>query len=408
MTNPPTSANELLDAVSKLESDPTGVDTFRRYVWQAKQVVRIWCTSLGTDSTLKYVICEHVEDVTLIYDGSIKFVQLKTRTRGSWSVPKMCTSGLDALARSYNESLKHNCNIVSTFELWLEGPISEAPDTVKFVQDPRTANSATRTKLIKLGVPKAQLDDFLSRLAIRPNQSPRADIDAKAVYELNTLWPSMSQPEAHALYERLLQFVTAAQQADVIPSLFAKYLGRTEDSKFATVDSTDGTPANLNILQVLSSEDIRRITPPTPAERADKLLGRVSEGSTLSMLELKLDAAGADEDTKEDAKRLRADMEIQRQLLIASRDNAEDQLESLASRVLIVAKATARKVDQEGAMNPAISSRPARAISAHFLSNPNILGGLDTSSLFAKDGLQVYGFLAHLSDGCRFSWKDAR
>jgi len=41
------------------------------------------------------------------------------------------------------------------------------------------------------------------------------------------------------------------------------------------------------------------------------------------------------------------------------------------------------------------------------LSQPDTLGQLDRAGIFDGDGLSVYGFLSHLSDLCRFSWRAA-
>ena len=100
-------------------------------------------------------------------------------------------------------------------------------------------------------------------------------------------------------------------------------------------------------------------------------------------------------------------MEFRRQMLLASRDDAEQSLERLAQRVLTVAHATAQTIHLSAVSNPVAASRPAEAIAANLLSNPGTLGGLDNEHLFQGDGLTVYGFLSHLSDLCRYAWKAA-
>jgi Cap4 dsDNA endonuclease len=81
---------EMLMKVAEAESDPTGLDTFARYVWQAKQAVRQWLTCLSERDGPLFVACEQVDDLTLIYSNRVRFVQLKTRDRGSWSAAAMC------------------------------------------------------------------------------------------------------------------------------------------------------------------------------------------------------------------------------------------------------------------------------------------------------------------------------
>src|SRR5262249_31152848 len=92
---------ELLTAIAKVESAPTGVDTFARFVWQAKQVVRQWWACLSERDGPLFAVCEQVEDLALVYADKVRLVQLKTRDRGSWSAAAMCDRGVDALVRSY-------------------------------------------------------------------------------------------------------------------------------------------------------------------------------------------------------------------------------------------------------------------------------------------------------------------
>jgi hypothetical protein len=82
---PAASRFDLLAAVAQVDADPTGVDTFRRFLWQAKQAVRLWLTCLSERGGPLFLVCEHVEDLTLVYADRIRFLQLKTRDRGSWS-----------------------------------------------------------------------------------------------------------------------------------------------------------------------------------------------------------------------------------------------------------------------------------------------------------------------------------
>ena len=107
------------------------------------------------------------------------------------------------------------------------------------------------------------------------------------------------------------------------------------------------------------------------------------------------------------AQELRADMEVERQLLLASRETAEADLERLAIRVLTLADATATRIALSAASSPAAAARPAEAVAADLLSRPADLGHCDRGSLFNGDGLLIYGYLGHLSDLCRFRWRSA-
>ena len=184
----------LLPALAKVQSDTTGLDTFQRYLWQAKQAVRLWLTCLSDADGPLFLVCEQVEDLALVYMDRVRFLQLKTRDRGSWSANSMCDRGIDALVRSCVAARNAGIHTVATFELWLEGPISDAETTVMFSAKPADASVTIRNKIIRLGMKRAWIDDFLERLMIYPDQPTRAHIDAKAACELGAIWPRLSQP----------------------------------------------------------------------------------------------------------------------------------------------------------------------------------------------------------------------
>lgn len=165
---PTTSSPSVLANLTEAVSDPTGVQTFARYLWQAKQAVRQWLTCLSERSGPHVIICEHIEDMVLVFQNSVRFLQLKTRDRGSWSASIMCDEGLDSLSRAYRQAREVGIHIYGQFELWVEGPISNAKETVLFVDHPPSASRAIRRKLLANGAESEWIDDFLTRLVIRP------------------------------------------------------------------------------------------------------------------------------------------------------------------------------------------------------------------------------------------------
>jgi hypothetical protein len=78
-----------LESFTSLPSDPTGVETFERYLWQAKLAVLSWLSTLGPNGPLA-VVAEHVEDLVIVEANLFRFAQLKTRDRGSWSATRIC------------------------------------------------------------------------------------------------------------------------------------------------------------------------------------------------------------------------------------------------------------------------------------------------------------------------------
>ncbi|GAB3155840.1 hypothetical protein GCM10027290_52630 [Micromonospora sonneratiae] len=402
----PDSAVEPLESllkVAQVRSDGTGIDTFARYVWQAKQAVRQWLTCFAGDT--QYVLCEHLEDIAVIHATGFRFMQLKTRDHGSWSAAMMCDKGIKSLVRSYTECRRVDLHERATFELWLEGPAADSPETKDFVADPTSALKPLKDKILSAGLARDCLRDFLQRLVVRDNQPSRAYIDAQVLHELGRLWPAMSQPEREQIYERLLKAATAAQEAAPRPSMIEHHLATlTFDSSGAL---QDGRTAEIGALsrQMLSREILMAITPPRPNDSDGDMLARMASGGSASWLELKMLRAGAGTETIRRAQELRADMEVQRRLLLASRESAEVDLEKLADRLLTMAKATARKIALSGASAPATVIRSAEAITHDLLSRPSDLAFCDRMSLFDKDPELLYGYLGHLSDVCRFPWR---
>lgn len=398
---------DLLALLAQVDADPTGAMTFERYIWQAKQAVRQWLTCLSEHQGPLFVVCEHAEDLVLVYGDHFRFLQMKTRDRGSWSALAMSDRGLDALVRSYAAARDAGIHELATFELWLEGPISDAADTGAFVDNPATASKTVRDKLVGHGLNPGWLDDFLSRLVIHPDQPTRAHIDAKVVWELSAIWPALSRPELDMTYERLLTAATAAQSTAVSPATIQLHLATARPGISRLLPGPD-EPSGVAIdpirAQILSHAMLVALTPPLPGESVDQLLARMSQGSASSLLELKMMAAGARTQTIRLAQELRADMEVQRQLLLASRENGEADLELLGIRILRVADATARRIALTAASNPAAVARPAEAIAADLLSRPAELGQCDRKSIFGGDGQLIYGYLCHLSDLCKFRW----
>jgi hypothetical protein len=405
---PPVGPEALLSAVGRASSDPSGTDTFSRYVWQAKQAVRLWLTCL-TDTGPSFVLCERVEDVVLVYADFLRMIQLKTRDKGSWSVSDMCSSGLDSLVRSFKALTAIGRADVATFELWLEGPMSDKPETVRFVQDPTTAPQSIRNKILAIGIDEVDLDRFLGGLRIIPNQPPRGHVDAIAMWEIGAFWPARSRHEVAEIYMKLLTVVEAAQGATRIPEAIARHLAGKLDLGEPVSRAGDNSKQPLDMdqyhPQVLTKAVLRLLTPPRPGESIDHLTKRIQMGQAASLLELKMAASGAKVKTIKRAQAMRAQMEIDRQELLASRADAEQQLEQLADRVLLVAEATASDVDREASVNPAAASGPAESIANRLLSQPANLASLDREGLFEKDGLKVYGYLGQLSDQCLYEWR---
>lgn len=407
-TQPASPGVDLLAKVASLPSDPTGLETFARYVWQAKQAVRQWLTCLRGEDGPVFAVCERVEDLVLVYPDRIRFIQLKTREKGSWSVAAMCDRGLDALVRSYAAARKAEIHQSCSFELWLEGPLAASADATRFAETPISADKAVRAKLAAHGIPKSWVEDFLARLAVEPGQPTETHIDAVAMWELHALWSALSSPEIQYLYEQLLNAASAAQTggADQPASIQVRLAAAFPHVRPDLPEPGEQGCREIDQIreQVLSRGMLIALTPPIPGEREQHLLARIASGSTASLMELKMKTAGASPALVERMQQMRADMEVQRQLLLASRDSAVGELEDLARRVLGMAGATASRVNLSSVTNPAAAGRPAEVIAADLLARPGDMGHCDRKPILDRDEELIFGYLGHLSDTCRFKW----
>ncbi|WP_329057990.1 DUF4297 domain-containing protein [Streptomyces sp. NBC_01453] len=391
----------ILQQLAKMDGEPTGTKTYGRYLWQAKQAVRNWLSCLAPSDTPLAVICERIEDIAIIYESGFRFAQLKTRDRGAWSGKTVCDKGhgIDSLIRTYKSARASHVHEHSAFELWLEGPMSDRSDTVKFFEDPLQASDEIKKKIITLGLPKSQIDDFLGRLIIRAQQPPQAHIDSVIIRQMAAIWRGHSFPELEDIYQRLLDAASAAQAGhDQIGSI--QRLIKHPLSPSFDLGWLDGEP------QALTRSMIQSLTPPLDGESDQQLFERMSRGESASMLELKLRRAGATEATIQQAHALRAQSDIVRQLSLASRSDQAEEFEQLAGRVLVHARALASRISLNGVANPLAAARPAEIITAEILSDPSV-GQLDRHGLLDGDTVNLYGYLCHLSDKCLFPWRAA-
>lgn len=393
----------IIRDLARVEGEGTGIKTFARYRWQAKQAVRHWLTCLKPVGGPLAIICERLEDITIVHADGIRFAQLKTRDRGSWSAKSVCDKGhgVDSLVRTFKAVRETGLHERGLFELWLEGPMSELKETVDFFAKPATAPASIRTKIVNLGLAKTDLNYFLDRLIVLVQQPSRPHIDAVILREMAALWPSCSISELEDVYTRLLDAASAAQAGDHPIGQIRRFLAQCVD-----VSDLPGVPDDMDVY-VLSRAKIMALTPPLTVESDDELFARMSAGESSSMLELKMRRAGASREVLQQAQLLRAQAEVVRQMSMASRTDLGKDLDDLREKVLTVARATATRAHLSGAMNPVAASRPADFISAELLSNPHILGQLDKADIFARDGIDVFGYLCQLSDECHFGWRVA-
>ncbi len=100
--------------------DTAGTQTLRRYVYQCKVAVQQWLRTLAK-TTECHIVCEYVDDITTVAEGSITFAQVKTRDRGAWTASKILqhNGGIDALVRAHNHANSAAQHVDLKYELLL-------------------------------------------------------------------------------------------------------------------------------------------------------------------------------------------------------------------------------------------------------------------------------------------------
>jgi len=383
-----------LAAFAAMKSDPTGIVTFDRFLWQAKMAVRTWLTLLVKGETLA-VVCEHVEDLAIVGRSEFCFAQLKTRDRGSWSAAKVCEDGhaVQRLVESYVEAEKAGIASRSRFEAWLEGPPSTDSDTRTFFDDPSAAPESVKKKIRVFGITGKRLADFLGRLAIRYQQPARQSVDDMNIRLMGVIWPGLTVGQLETLYGSLLEMAQAAQSASEPPARLRELLRAGQE--------VDGRASIWEPIarQALTEASLRRLCPPVPTDTLEDLVARAANGEA-SLLELKLVRAGASSATVQAALLARADSDISATESRVAGSMTEGEADALEQRLLSMATSITALAQVSGSA----LARPAEFIFHNLMANPANTSGLDVDGIYGKDHRLVVGHLCGVSDKCRYAW----
>jgi hypothetical protein len=382
-----------LGTFTSLPNDPTGIDTFDRYLWQAKLAVRSWLSTLGPNGPLA-VVAEMVEDLVVVEIDVFRFAQLKTRDKGSWSAAKICEAGhaISKLVHSYEVALDAGLLDISQFEVWLEGPQSTDARTSAFFADPLSAHAAQKKSIGEMGLKGKAQADFLSRLRIHCRQPSRQSIDAVVMKAIGATWRHLSYEQVAILYEDLLKVATAAQAASEPPAIVRAAInaGRLNPN-----DATVWAPVAS---QALLREHLVALCPPVGSASNEELLERAAIGET-TLLELKLIRAGAGAETVKRAISARADAAIAATLAVSGGNGDESDMASFDKRLLSMADSVAALGKLNGATHA-----PAEYVFHHLMSNPANVASTDTAKFYDGDHRLVVGHLCGLSDECLYGW----
>ncbi len=368
--------------------DDTGVDTFRRFRFQAEVAFPL-CLYCAIGGTIKSVVMEHFEDVAIEETNRWRFQQIKTRNldRGPWKLSDILDcGGIHALFRTHRVTKEH-ANI--RLELLLEGALKPR-DAIQELRS-NNATPETQKKLQHaLNASAEEVRQFISRLHVSPYNRYRDSIEDHNLVLLGQHAKHLTAEQIKGIYKIVIDRILDAMDVR---------LGTEEWEQFCL------TLQPLNGHQVfqkkrLTPEILRPLFGPiTP--KIGVLLKQIiePEKAVTSPLEQKLIMGGAAAPLVDLAKSLRAyavstELEQSSASLFA---DADELLEDVRHRLLSRAIAISGK--DGNSPNPAANIWAALM---DVLAKDREL--IDKHRFFDQDVDLLMGELCELSDQCRFGW----
>ncbi|MET7476875.1 dsDNA nuclease domain-containing protein [Streptomyces sp. NPDC005648] len=394
-------------ALAALEATPSpdnsGIVTFGKYRYQAKVAALLWLSCLQDEGPVA-IICEHIDDIVLVWEDRVEFRQVKTRIpgRASWTFSEVCKDGggIDSLMRSHLAFQKGSSglNVTAAFSLWLEGASSLKDQTAKFFKQPNSVSGDDRSKVLSLA--RAVADDqkctfndedvvgFLGALAILSNRVNEQDIDNMLFAALAEALPNTRVINVVQAGIKLVQRAEDAQAGTLVTRKAQEFM--------LAVGLAPSTGKNPLERQTLTRQELISLLPDDPALGQAQLNALLTSGNPISNLRRKLILACASQEVQAEAASLQAVADSRRLEILASSISAEEKLAELAEEVLDHGRTVASR--------RANSTIPGQEVFLDLKHDRLILRQLDVEGLFPSRHGQL-GYLCCLSDECEYSWR---
>ncbi|MFE3409187.1 dsDNA nuclease domain-containing protein [Streptomyces mirabilis] len=377
--------------------------TFGKYRYQAKVAALLWISCLQSEGPVA-IICEHIDDITLVWRDRVEFRQVKTRIpgRASWTFSEVCKDGggIDSLMRSHLAFREgsDSMNVEAAFSLWLEGASSLKEQTANFFQRPNSVTGADWDKVLSLACEVAEdqkctfsdgeVVEFLDALTILPNRVNEQDIDNMLFAALAEALPNTRVINVAKAGAALVQRAEDAQAGTLVT--------RDAQEFMLAVGLLPTTGTNPLERQTLTREELISLLPDDPALGQAQLNSLLTSGKPISNLRRKLILACASRGTQMEAASLQAVADSRRLEILASSTSGEEKLAELAEEILDHGETVARR--------RANSTIPGEEVFLDLKHDRFILRQLDVEGLFTSRHGQL-GYLCCLSDECEYSWR---
>lgn len=375
--------------------DDAGFETLGRYVYQAK-VIFAFALQCGLGGSIRSVIPEHIEDCCLELAGSWRFLQIKSRDTGTWTLSDLLAEGgpLRSLLRAYLAT-RH---LDATYELFLEQPLSRHGISRLLENDATRTSEEVVTAIVDgLDVSKEVAETFVQRLRVKPDLPARSYIDDVNLRLILAQRPTLSYALALEIYRRLLDAIVSAMSGERMEQPWPLY---------AVSDDGPRSDAEARLrAKKLSASQLNELVPELTSAPSGLLTRAVQSESRLpSVMEQKLLAAGATDQIVDDAKDLRAralEAQFERLALSGAESgnypSTDEALHEVQRKLLLHAHAAC------GVHAP--KAAPAPHVWDHLLTSLiSSAATIDPDAIFHKSPYVLLGALCELSDQCHVGW----
>jgi hypothetical protein len=384
-----------IDEIDEIpDPDDSGSDTSKRYRYQAEAAF-MSCLDLALIQTVLSITPERIEDLLIEQADRWRFVQIKTRDPGLGAftfADLLAKKGaMRSVARTHQAVQGFDDGREIRYEIWLElGARSSNPIERLLVQDWRGPDSEMIEQCAKrLKVEESFAEAMLKRCYIRAPLPPRDLIRDSNIRNLQRYNPAVAVGTTEDVYEKVVALVEKAMRAELLQDEFPQCIMEPDGIDEALAAKIAGK-------RLESASVVEMFQPLAGGDAA--VLEQITDPDELAASELdrKLLAAGVSEESRHQAKVLRANTSRRAYELSSGLSDPDAKFADLDIRALTVATATA---------GAATTAPPGPEVFKELLDR--LFEGpadVDTGGLLGQDGMLLFGRVCELSDRCHFGW----
>lgn len=376
------------------DPDDTGSETFKRFRYQAEAAF-LSCLDLALIGTVVSIIPERIEDLLIEETDRWRFVQIKTRDAGlsAFSFADLLGNGgaLRSVARTHEALLDFDDGRDIRYEIWLELGAKSGNAIERLLAEKWLGPNGEMIEQCerRLKVDGQFAEAMLNRCYVRAPFPPRDLIRDSNIRNLQRYNSAVPVEITENVYEQVIDLLEQAMRADLLQDDFPRCILQAEGADEALAAKIAG--------KRLVRESVAELFEPLEGGNA-AVLEQITDPDQLAASELdrKLLAVGVTEESRHQAKVLRANASRRAYELNSGLSDPNAKFADLDVRALTVASAAADVVAAEPP-GPEVY----KTLLEQLLDSP---GDVDPRGLLGQDGMLLFGRICELSDQCRFSW----